>query len=79
MSDNSILAIDLVKGSFLVCGVAADGAVVLNRSVSRPRLYQLLAEQADCTGASVDLNRFWAFSKWISALVTPPPFRALAG
>ena len=30
-------------------------------------------------GGSVDLNRFWAFSKWFSALVTPPLLRALAG
>jgi hypothetical protein len=30
-------------------------------------------------GGSVDLNRFGAFSKWISASVTPPPLRASAG
>ena len=30
-------------------------------------------------GGSVDLNRFWAFSKWFSASVTPPPLRASAG
>jgi hypothetical protein len=29
MSEISILAIDLAKGSFQVCGVRADGAVVL--------------------------------------------------
>jgi len=29
-------------------------------------------------GGSVDLNRFRAFSKWFSALVTPPPPRASA-
>jgi transposase len=51
MSEISILAIDLAKGSFQVCGVKADGAVVFNRSVSRPRLYQLLAEQAQCVVA----------------------------
>lgn len=51
MSEISILAIDLAKGSFQVCGVKADGAVVFNRSVSRPRLYQLLAEQAHCVVA----------------------------
>src|SRR6056297_3531005 len=51
MSEISILAIDLAKGSFQVCGVTADGAVVFNRSVSRPRLYHLLAEQAHCVVA----------------------------
>lgn len=30
-------------------------------------------------GGSVDLNRFRAFYKWFSALVTPPPLWALAG
>ena len=48
MSEVSILAIDLAKGSFQVCGVKADGAVMFNRSVTRPRLYQLLAEQGHC-------------------------------
>ncbi|HCP81686.1 MAG TPA: IS110 family transposase [Octadecabacter sp.] len=48
MSEISILAIDLAKNSFQVCGVRADGVVVFNRSVSRPRLYQLLAEQDGC-------------------------------
>ena len=51
MSEVSILAIDLAKGSFQVCGVKPDGAVVFNRSVPRPRLYQLLAEQAHCVVA----------------------------
>lgn len=45
MSEISILAIDLAKGSFQVCAVRADGVVVFNKSVSRPKLYQLLAEQ----------------------------------
>jgi len=48
MSEISILAIDLAKGSFQVCGVKAGGAVVFNKSVSRPRLYQLLGEQVHC-------------------------------
>jgi len=30
-------------------------------------------------GGSVCLNRFWAFSKWFSALVKPPLFRVSAG
>jgi hypothetical protein len=41
MLEISILAIDVAKGSFQVCGVKADGSVVFNKSVSRPRLYQL--------------------------------------
>ncbi|WP_265519779.1 IS110 family transposase [Nitratireductor luteus] len=48
MSEITILAIDLAKGSFQVCGVRADGAVVFNKSVSRRRLYQLLSEQNRC-------------------------------
>ena len=51
MSEISILVIDLAKNSFQVCGVRADGVVVFNRSVSRPRLYQLLAEQDSCVVA----------------------------
>ena len=51
MSEISILAIDLAKGSFQVCGVKADGVVVFNRSVSRLRLYQLLSEQDGCVVA----------------------------
>jgi len=44
----SILAIDLAKGSFQVCAVGPDGAVVFNRAVSRTRLAALLADQPDC-------------------------------
>tara|TARA_Y100001001_G_scaffold2359_1_gene2800 strand:- start:4129 stop:5142 length:1014 start_codon:yes stop_codon:yes gene_type:complete len=48
MSEISILAVDLAKNSFQVCAVRSDGTVVSNRAVSRPRLYQLLAEQEGC-------------------------------
>lgn len=48
MSEISILAIDLAKGSFQVCGVTTSGAVVFNRSVSRTRLLQLLGAQEPC-------------------------------
>lgn len=51
MSDVSMLAIDLAKGSFQVCGVGADGGVVFNKSVSRPRLHHLLAEHLSCVVA----------------------------
>ena len=45
MSEISVLAIDLAKNSFQVCGVKADGVVVFNKSVSRSRLIQLLSDQ----------------------------------
>jgi transposase len=44
----SILAIDLAKGSFQVCAVGPDGAVVFNRAVSRTRLATLLADHPAC-------------------------------
>ncbi len=44
----SMLAIDLAKGSFQVCAIGADGAVLYNRVLSRPRLMTLLAEQPAC-------------------------------
>lgn len=47
----SMLAIDLAKGSFQVCAVGQDGAVVSNRSMSRTRLAALLAEQPACVVA----------------------------
>lgn len=51
MSEISTLAIDLAKVRFQVCRVRAHGVVVFNRSVSRPRLYRLLAEQECCVVA----------------------------
>lgn len=51
MSEISILAIDLAKNSFQVCGVRSDGVVVFNRAVSRGRLAQLLADQQPCVVA----------------------------
>ncbi|ATG41758.1 hypothetical protein [Phaeobacter piscinae] len=44
MSEISILGIDLAKGSFQVCGVRTDGAIMFNKSISRLRHYQLLAK-----------------------------------
>jgi transposase len=41
-------AIDLAKGSFQVCAVTADGAVLYNRVLSRMRLAALLAGQPAC-------------------------------
>lgn len=48
MTEISVLAIDLAKGSFQVCGVRSDGSVLFNRAVSRPRLATMLAEQPPC-------------------------------
>ncbi|MGV8988753.1 MAG: hypothetical protein ACOH2H_21040 [Cypionkella sp.] len=45
MSEISLLAIDLAKNSFQVCGVRSDGVGVFNRAVSRGRLVQLLADR----------------------------------
>ena len=47
----SMLAIDLAKGSFQVCAVGADGAVLYNRVLSRTRLATLLGEQPACVVA----------------------------
>ena len=51
MTETSILAIDLTKGSFQVCGVGRDGRVVFNKAMSRPRLCELLAAQKVCVVA----------------------------
>jgi len=47
----NMLAIDLAKGSFQVCAVGPDGAVISNRALSRTRLAALLAEQPACVVA----------------------------
>jgi transposase len=44
----SLVAIDLAKGSFQVCAVGSDGAVLCNRALSRTRLAALLADQPSC-------------------------------
>ena len=44
----TMLAIDLAKGSFQVCAIGQDGAVLYNRMLSRSRLATLLAEQQCC-------------------------------
>lgn len=48
----SLLAIDLAKGSFQVCAVGPDGAVLYNRALSRTRLMALLAGQPACIVAA---------------------------
>lgn len=51
MTEVSILAIDLAKGSSPICGVDPDGRVVFNKAMSRPRLYGFLAAQKACVVA----------------------------
>ena len=51
MSEISVLAIDLAKNSFQVCGTRSDGVFVFNRAGSRVRLVQLRADQPPCVVA----------------------------
>lgn len=48
MSDVHVLAIDLAKRSFQVCGTDRGGAVLFNRTLSRTKLMQLLGAQPPC-------------------------------
>ena len=47
----SMLAIDLAQGSFQVCAIGANGAVLYNRVLSQTRLAGLLYEQSACVVA----------------------------
>ena len=47
----SMLAIDLATGSFRVCAVGPEGAVLYNRGLSRMRLAARLAKQPACVVA----------------------------
>lgn len=51
MIEIGMLAIDLAKSSFQVCGVGPDGVVLFDRAMSRPRLTALLAEGPACVVA----------------------------
>src|SRR5208283_3200099 len=48
MTEVHVLAIDLAKRSFQVRGTARGGAVLLNQTVSRSKLEQLLRGQPPC-------------------------------
>lgn len=48
MSDVHVLAIDLAKRSFQVCGTDRGGAVLFNRTLSRAKLMQMLDAQEPC-------------------------------
>ncbi|MCV3768983.1 IS110 family transposase [Rhizobium sp. TRM95796] len=61
MTQVHILAIDLAKRSFQVCGTDRGGAVLFNRLLSRARLQQFLSEQAPCIVAmeACATSHFW--------------------
>lgn len=52
MSDVHILAIDLAKRSFQVCGTDRGGAVLFSRTLSRGKLMQMLDAQEPCKRGS---------------------------
>lgn len=56
-ADVHVLAIDLAKRSFQVCGTDRGGAVLFNRTVSCAKLIQLLTAQSPCIVAMI-LPRF---------------------
>ena len=51
MENASILAIDLAKHSFQVCGTTADGSVLFNRKYSRGKLQELLVKSPPSVAA----------------------------
>lgn len=61
MTQVHILAIDLAKRSFQVCGTDRGGAVLFNRLLSRARLQQFLSEQSPCIVAmeACATSHFW--------------------
>ena len=61
MTQVHILAIDLAKRSFQVCGTDRGGAVLFNRVLSRARLQQFLREQSPCIVAmeACATSHFW--------------------
>ena len=66
----SMLAIDLAKGSFQVCAVGPDGAVLYNRILSRTRLATLLAEQPACVVAMEPARRRITGAGWPKGTAT---------
>ena len=61
MNQVHILAIDLAKRSFQVCGTDRGGTVLFNRLLSRARLQQFLNEQSPCIVAmeACATSHFW--------------------
>ena len=48
MKDVSILAIDLAKRSFQLCGTTADGEILFNRKNSRAKFEPFLTSHPPC-------------------------------
>ena len=48
MKDVSILAIDLAKHSFQICGTTVDGTILFNRKYSRAKFEQFLTSHPAC-------------------------------
>lgn len=61
MTQVHILAIDLAKRNFQVCGTDRGGAVLFNRVLSRARLLQILNERLPCVVAmkACATSHFW--------------------
>jgi transposase len=61
MEEASILAIDLAKHSFQVCGTTTEGNVIFNRKLSRSKLEQYLAGHSPCLVAmeACGTSHYW--------------------
>jgi transposase len=72
MSDVHILAIDLAKRSFQVCGTDRGGAVLFNRTLSRAKLMQMLNAQEPCIVAmeACATSHYWAASHSRAAMMS---------
>jgi transposase len=71
----STLGIDLVKNTFCVHGVDAQGAVVVRRTVSRDKLAELIAQlpacligMEACSGAHEWARRFGSFGHTVKLM-----------
>ncbi len=58
---------DITSGDLMIGGKRMNAVDPAERGLAMVR------------GGSVYLNRFWAFSKWFSASITPPALQAAAG
>ena len=56
-----VLAVDLAKRIFWLCGADRGGAVLFNRTVSRSKLKQILRAQPPCIVAmeACDTRHYW--------------------
>ena len=74
MSETSILAIDLAKNSFQVCGVRSDGLAVFKcqRRGLRSPPYATCLFSARLNGRCGAAPSIWASARWIQKIVKPP-------